>query len=295
MINKRGTLLNRIKNVSDSLSPKQRQLAEYIFINYIKVAFMNSSSLAYAADVSESTVNRFIMIMGYSGYSEFQADCQRLIQEHISSLEKYPLNNSEKDHHLYEKVFSMEASILEQTKNMLSSEEFDQVVTHIEESRELFIVATGPNTCLSEYASFFFSILKDKVHKIDDMDVLPLSSLKKPSRNALAIIFSFVRYPSKTQKIAEKVKNAGIPIIGITDSATSPLAPLSDHLLLVPMKYITFMDPFAPVMTLVHSLFIALFSRNKVEAQKKVQEFDEFAKSNHYFLRDEIDIVKLFE
>jgi len=73
----------------------------------------------------------------------------------------------------------------------------------------------------------------------------------------------------------------------------SPLAPLADLLLLTPMKFITFVDPLAAPMALVHALLIGLFLRDPERSRHQVQIFEDFWKENRLFLRKDMDIIGL--
>jgi hypothetical protein len=59
------------------------------------------------------------------------------------------------------------------------------------------------------------------------------------------------------------------------------------------MQFITFIDPLASAMALVHSLLIGVFLRDPEHSRRQVKIFEEFWKENRLFLRKDIDIVGL--
>ena len=62
------------------LSKGQKLIAEYILKNYDKAAFMTAAKLGVSVGVSESTVVRFAIELGFSGYPKLQKSLQELIK-----------------------------------------------------------------------------------------------------------------------------------------------------------------------------------------------------------------------
>ncbi len=294
MLNLRySSVLDQLQKISASLSPKQRLLAEYVAENYVKSAFMNAANLAYNAGVSESTVTRLVAVLGYSGYSDFQAACQDMVQSHISSLEKYPLESPGTNRDIYSQVMAMEAQMLSRTAELLSKETMDTIVDLICETQDVVIVGTVANVCLAEYAAYFLSILGPTIHKITKLDVESLMEIRKLPSASLALVFSFPRYPKPTQVILEYLKEKQVPVIGFTDSVASPIIPFTQYPLIVPQKFITFIDPFGAVVALIHALFTGIYLKDKETSQAKVEQFDKYCKSQNFLIRKEINVVDL--
>lgn len=289
----RQRVLDLLKNISKSLSPKQRKLADYIAKNYVQTAFMNAATLAYNAGVSESTVTRLISVLGYLRYTEFQAACQDMVQKHISSLERFPLEFQEKDTNIYDQVMVMETQLLNRAKELIAKDTMDAIVDLIYEVKDVVIVGTVANLCLAEYASFFLSVLGPTIHKITREDPETLLQIRKIPSDSLAIVFSFPRYPRPTQNILECLSEKKIPIVGITDSLVSPIIPFTKYPLIVPQQYITFMDPFGAVMAMIHALFTGVYVKDKEGSHNKVELFDKYCKSQDFLTTKEINVVDL--
>ena len=65
-------ILTNIQNDIHAFSKGQKKIAAYILSNYDKAAFMTASRLGKTVEVSESTVVRFAVELGYEGYPEMQ-------------------------------------------------------------------------------------------------------------------------------------------------------------------------------------------------------------------------------
>ena len=63
-------LIERLNLSGKRLSKSHRRIAEYIMAHYDKAVFMTAATLGEMVGVSESTVVRFAMALGYEGYQQ---------------------------------------------------------------------------------------------------------------------------------------------------------------------------------------------------------------------------------
>lgn len=288
-----GNALERISAVAKDLSPKQHKLARFIFENSLQASFLNITALSGAANVSESTVVRLANTLGYPGFPELQYSLREIAQGQISSLDKYPLDGEGNNLPLYKKVFNLEMALLKDTAESLPEEKFEAAIEMLQNAKSVFVVGAGPNHAFAEYFAFYLRVLRTNITKITNLDLELSHFLKDQGPRSLAVVFSFPRYPAVTQKIAEKFQARNIPIIGITDSALSPIAPMCDLLLESKMRFMSFIDPSGGTMALMHSLLVGLFLKNPAFAKKQIRHFEDDVQQDTYFLRRDLDIVDL--
>lgn len=81
-------ILTRIQNEIHAFSKGQKKIASYILTNYDKAAFMTASRLGKTVEVSESTVVRFAVELGYAGYPEMQKTLQELVRNKLTSVQR---------------------------------------------------------------------------------------------------------------------------------------------------------------------------------------------------------------
>ena len=72
-------ILTVIQSRMSKFSKGQKLIAKYILSAYDKAAFMTASKLGGVVQVSESTVVRFAVGLGYDGYPEMQKALQEMI------------------------------------------------------------------------------------------------------------------------------------------------------------------------------------------------------------------------
>ena len=81
-------LLQKIDEKYPRLSKGQKKLADYIRQEYDKAAFLTAAKMGDVVGVSESTVVRFAMTLGYKGYPEFQKALEELVRTKLNSIQR---------------------------------------------------------------------------------------------------------------------------------------------------------------------------------------------------------------
>lgn len=284
--------LERIHEMGDQLSPKLHKLGRYILRNPLKAAFMNSVALASSAGVSDSTVVRLAMALGYSGFPQFQGELQKQAQKKMTSLEKFTSEGETSGNPLY-KAFDLEAAALHDMRENLDPEALNRAVDLLADKPRILTVGLYSNACLAHYAGFFLGLLCDDVGIVTSLDPASFRTFKKHGEETVALVYSFPRYPEATQAIAAYLKEQGATVIGITDNALSPLVPYCDVLLEVPMRYLTFVDPLGASMALTHALLLGLFHKKPESCRKNVESFEELVNQRRFFEQKDLDILNI--
>ncbi|MFA0887488.1 MAG: MurR/RpiR family transcriptional regulator [Synergistales bacterium] len=279
MENKENGLLENLKKYSMDFSNKQRVLANYIIQNYKQVAFMNSRELSRKAKVSNSTVLRFAMTLGYPRFADFQDALQNLIRNQISTLDRYtPLESEDKN--LLCRIASLEVNIINKMIENLNSKYFQDAIQLLTLKEKVLVLGYEGDAFAADYAASILQIIRRNVINLRSMNDAGLTSAIREGQteNAVALVYQFPRYYSKTTQFASLLKQKGVPIIGITDNVLSPLTHYADPLLFIPTKYNTFIDPHAAVMTLTHALGTGVIYSDKALARKNIQNYYEVTK-----------------
>ena len=84
---------SRILAKQSGFSKGQKKIAAVILENYDKAAYMTAARLGELVSVSESTVVRFAIELGYSGYPELQHAVQELVRTKLTSNQRIQISN----------------------------------------------------------------------------------------------------------------------------------------------------------------------------------------------------------
>ena len=128
----KNDLSNRINESYSKLSKGQKLLATYITDNYDKAVFLTAAKLGEVVGVSESTVVRFAMHLGYRGYPEFQSALEELVRNKLNSIQRMEVTYGRiSQSKILESVLKSDAEKINSTLEKIDQAAFEMAVDTI--------------------------------------------------------------------------------------------------------------------------------------------------------------------
>lgn len=194
-----------------SFNELEMSVYNYIIQNKEKIAYMKIRQLAEEAHVSTTTVLRFCKKAGCEGYSEFKLKFKLYLQE---DQEKQP-----------DLDISMLMDYLKRAETKEYQESMEKALKILTASTSIVFVGSGTSGVLGRYGARFFNNVGWFSLCIDD----PFTPVYQgESVSTVIVALSVSGDTSETLRLATQLKNRGCQLISITNSASCPLALLSD-------------------------------------------------------------------
>ena len=132
-------LMDTIQELYASFSKGQKAIADYILQHYDKAAFMTAAKLGQTVGVSESTVVRFVVELGFDGYPELKKELQRLIRNKLTSLQRMQVTEDKvRDSGVLRSVLTSDMLNISETLQQLDPAAFDQAVDKLLQARNIY-------------------------------------------------------------------------------------------------------------------------------------------------------------
>jgi DNA-binding MurR/RpiR family transcriptional regulator len=263
-------ILSALQNNACRFSKGQRAIAAYITEFYEKAAFMTANKLGKTVGVSESTVVRFAMELGFDGYPDMQRSMQEMVMNRLTSVQRIEVANDRiGDHDILSAVIHSDIEKLRQTAETVSRADFAAAVDAILAARRVYIMGSRSTSVLASFLGHYLRHMLDSVRVVTSSGAGEMFEqiIDIGSEDAV-IAFSFPRYSTATFKGAEYCRKTGAKVIGITDSVLSPLGRSSDHVLLCKSDMISLVDSLTAPFSIANALIVAIASRRERELQK---------------------------
>ena len=265
-------ILSILEEKEPTFSKGQRRIAGYITESYDKAAFMTASRLGKMVGVSESTVVRFAVELGFDGYPEMQKAMQEMVMNRLTSVQRIEVANDRiGNQDVLAKVLQADADKIRQTAETVSREHFQTAVEVILKARRIYLLGVRSAAPLANFAGYYLNYM------FSDVRVLTVSGAGEMFENLVnitpedvVIAFSFPRYSSATLKAAQYCRGIGATVIGITNSNLSPLAQNSDYVLIAKSDMVSLVDSLVAPLSVVNALLVALASAREKEVQKSL-------------------------
>ena len=265
-------ILSVLEEKGPTFSKGQRRIAGYITESYDKAAFMTASRLGKIVGVSESTVVRFAVELGFDGYPEMQKAMQEMVMNRLTSVQRIEVANDRiGNQDILTKVLNADADKLRQTADTISRESFQSAIDAILKARRIYILGVRSAAPLANFAGYYMNYM------FEDIRVITASGAGEMFENLVGITpedvviaFSFPRYSSATLKAAQYCREVGATVVAITNSTLSPLAVNADYVLLAKSDMVSLVDSLVAPLSVVNALLVALASAREQEVQKSL-------------------------
>jgi len=145
-----GDLIAQINEAMPTLSKGQKLIAKYIIGNYDKAAYMTASALGAEVGVSESTVVRFAIEMGFDGYPELQSKIRDTVRVRMTSVQRMEATNIRiGEAEILDSVLLNDAEKIKATLETIDRAEFSHAVDLILNARNIYIMGMRSSAVLA--------------------------------------------------------------------------------------------------------------------------------------------------
>ena len=122
-------VLSAIHDRLRTFSKGQKLIAGFILQSYDKAAFMTASKLGKTVGVSESTVVRFAVELGFDGYPSMQKTLQEIVRNKLTSVQRIEAANDRiGNQDVVSTVLQADIDTLRRTSETLDRREMDASV-----------------------------------------------------------------------------------------------------------------------------------------------------------------------
>lgn len=281
-------ILALLQEKEPTFSKGQKRIARYITEDYDKAAFMTANRLGKTVGVSESTVVRFAVDLGFDGYPEMQKAMQEMVLNRLTAVQRIEVaSNRIGDQDVVSMVLHSDMEKLRQTGEVLSREEFSATVNAILKAKRVYILGVRSTAPLANFLGYYMNYMFNNVHVVSGFGTVEMfEKIVGITSEDVLIAFSFPRYSSSTTKGAKYCRSTGATVIGITDSRLSPLGVNSDHVLIAKSDMVSLVDSLVAPLSIVNALIVAIAAKRENELSQTFanleriwDEYDVYAKN----------------
>ena len=281
-------LLQRIEELMPGFSKSQKLIAGYILEHYDKAAYMTALRLGNAVNVSESTVVRFAIELGFEGYTQLQRSLQSHIKNRLTSIQRMDVaRNRIGDLDPVEGVLTQDIDKIRRTIDEVDRKSFDEAVNSILSAKKIYIQGAMSSGILASFMHYYLRMLLDNVALVGSVGTTEMyQQMVHIGEGDLLIAMSFPRYAQSTEKACRFARDSGADIIAITDSLNSPLTQYARTTLLAGSYMVSFVDSLVAPMSLINALLVAVSSRNRESAEQIFGKLEQLWERNEVYKKD---------
>ena len=282
-------VLHAIEESMPSFSKGQKRIAGYILANYDKAAFMTASRLGKTVGVSESTVVRFAVELGFDGYPSMQRTLQELVRNKLTSVQRIEVANDRiGNQDVVSTVLQADIDTLRKTSETLDRREMNESVELILQAKRIYIIGVRSSTAIADFLNFYFRNIFENVSLVSSTSTSEMfEQMLRVGKGDVVIGISLPRYSSRTVKTMQYAKDCGAATIAITDKPDAPAGKLADHVLVAKSDMVSIVDSLVAPMSVVNALIVAVSRRREEQVSTTFKNLER--------LWDEYDVYERVE
>jgi DNA-binding MurR/RpiR family transcriptional regulator len=228
--------LDRIESHRRELTGTIRRVADYVLANPWETRGISIVELARRVGVSENTVTRFCLKIGYAGYREFATQLASALGRVFGAGYLPPAENAAAEgdgvFRVVGNVFSMEIQALRETLRRLDREAIERTVLELNSADRVLILGIGGGAGPASTAAYRLTLLGIKANWAVDpyLFVAQVNTFGKGD-----VVFG-ISYNGQNRLVTEAMRVArarGATAIALTAAPRSPLGKNADIRLII--------------------------------------------------------------
>jgi len=268
-------VIKKLMRQHHTLTAKGKVLSDYITRNTRKAVFMTAKELSEACSVSEATVVRFVVQLGYKGYGDFLQALRDVVNTELTLLDRADLSDLKgKGANRLRRVVSEEIDNLKQFYKTADIDKINTMVDYLAKESSVYVIGSRLSYTFAYYLGWSLTKVRSDVHILKGSDDTCVDWLTIAHPESIAIIIATSRYPNELIRLGKLVRRLGHTLIVITDSQLCPLNQFAHLSLTAPSKHIPFIGSPTTISCIITHLVIELASRYGKRIRKHQQKLE---------------------
>jgi len=262
------------------LSPAQRRIAQYLLDHLPEAALLSSVDLAGRAGVSQPSVTRFAVALGFSGYPALRAALRPIVLGAVAPTAEEGGRNdvqlavAAERHHLdaLQQTLADPAAVVGLGRELAGS-------------LPLTVLGLRISAALAQYFVFAAQRIHPDVRSVTTGGSLACDALLQAHEagGRWLLAFAMPRYPAETVQALRFARRIGIRTAVITDVPFVPFAGDADEVLPVGVGSRLVFDSHAAPVVLAAVLLQAMADAEPARTQSRLAAYEEVAAAGDYF------------
>ncbi|MGK5002599.1 MurR/RpiR family transcriptional regulator [Janthinobacterium sp. LB2P70] len=261
-----------LMHVLASGSASQRQIADYLLRNQMRVTALGIEELADSCQVSTATISRFARDIGQKNYSAMRGAMAETLQALLQPVDKLRRTIERRARATSPITQSLEyaAANIAATSDALSPPAMQAVVRRLTRAKVVYVMGFGLSANLAGMLVQHLQPFCPHVVEVAGIGGSEVAAghLVNLTAHDVLVVISFPRYTLDCIGLTSFARDRGACIVALTDSPASPLAELADHALYAQSTHPVLPSSASTALAMIEALAVALMVSNRKNVEK---------------------------
>lgn len=266
------------------LTPTQRRLAQCLLENAAEAPFLSSTRLATLANVSQPSVSRFAVALGFDGYPDLRDHMRTLFSDDPAAAESFEeVRRNSLQHAVAQDVANLHGL----AETLADPKPVQAAGALLAASRPLTVLGLRASAAIARHFSYFARKIHPDVRLVDEGGTYLDDRLEqaRAAGGSALVAFLMPRWPRETLEALRTATELGLSVVVITDQAMTPAREFADHVLVARVgSHLVFDSQAAPTalaMVVLQAMADATPAR---ELQDRLERFEQSVAERKVFL-----------
>ncbi|MFY0309057.1 MurR/RpiR family transcriptional regulator [Leisingera sp. D0M16] len=273
-----STVLERLTEEWDALTPEAQKAARYVLENPADVGVSTVREIAEAANVKPNTFVRMARQVGFEGYEDFRAPFREAIRKGGVSFPDrarwlQDISKSGELGGLYADMVGAAIRNIEETFAGIDADGLEAAAQAIWQSRQVFTLGVGVNNANARNFTYLASTGMKQFHAIPRPGSTAVDDLAWADSQDVLIAMTCKPYRAEVIEAIRIAREQGVTIVGISDSPASPVVLNADHGFVVAADTPQFFPSSVSTIALLETLLSFVIAVSSEEIVERVEKF----------------------
>ncbi len=273
-----NSVLTRLTEEWDILTPEAQKAARYVLENPRDVSVSTVREIAKAAEVKPNTFVRMARQIGFEGYDDFRAPFREAVRNGSASFPDRARWLQDVRKHgemggLYADMVGAAIRNLEDTFGGISEPDLRRAAEAIWASNNVFTLGVGVNYSNARNFTYLASTGMTRFHAIPRPGSTPVDDLAWANSGDILIAITCHPYRREVVEAVQVAREQGVKVIGISDSPASPIIRGADHGFVVAVDTPQFFPSSVSTIALLETLLSFVIASASPEIVGRVETF----------------------
>lgn len=265
------------------LTSAEAKIVQVLLADYPMSGLGTATRLAKAACVSDPTVMRLMVKLGYGGFAAFQGKLLAEIESRLHSpllmMEaKRPANSSEGTVNDY---FHSVSDSLERTRTAVASQIYGRAARMLLDCKGQVVLLGGRfSRHIASMLAGYLVQFRPGVHDIGSLAPTDFDLLIDLGKRDLLVVFDYRRYQSNVVNFARQARERGMGILLFTDPWLSPISEQADLTLIAAIEANSPFDTLATGVVQMETVFAHALESEGQTVRKRIEDIERIRRAN---------------
>lgn len=271
-------VLKRLAGELDALTPEARKAATYVLENPRDVGVSTVREIAEAAKVKPNTVVRMARQVGFDGYEDFREPFRDAIRRGTADFPDrvrwlQDIRKSDDLGGLYADMVQAALRNVEDTFAGISAEALRDAAETIWTSQSVYTLGVGVNNSNARSFTYLASTGMMRFHAIPRPGSIATDDLAWAGPDDVLIAITCKPYRTEVVEAVRIARDQGVKVIGISDSAASPIVVNATHGFVIRCETPQFFPSSVATLALLETLLSFVVAVSSDEIVTRVEKF----------------------